>query len=178
MVRINLEAGPKGKVPDEIYVVVEIPKGLNLKYEFRDGSLFLDRVLRYNLFLPGDYGIIPSTLAEDGDNLDCVVLVNHANFPGSVIRARPIGYLEMEDEKGIDKKVIAVPVKDVDPSFSKIKNINDVSKYTLAQIRFYFEHYKSLEEGKWTKIGKFKNAKQAKMLIKKSIKAYKEQNNE
>ena len=174
MIKIKiLTPGPKGKIPEEIYVVVEVPSGSKLKYELKGGHLFLDRVLRYDVSLPGDYGIIPQTLSEDGEELDCILLVSQSNFPGSIVKARPVGYLETEDEKGRDKKIIAVPTDDVDVGFSKIKKLEDVPKNTRDKIVFYFTNYKTLEKGKWTKIGGFKSRDEAKKLINRSIEEYK-----
>src|SRR5690606_7557198 len=99
---------------DQVLVMVEIPRGSRNKYEYdrETGRFVLDRMLFSAVHYPADYGFIPDTLAEDGDELDALVLVGEATFPGCVIRARPIGVFHMWDEKGPDEKILAVPVSD------------------------------------------------------------------
>jgi inorganic pyrophosphatase len=94
-------------------------------------------------------------------------------FPGSVIRARPIGMLEMEDEEGIDTKIIAVPVSKLDKTFENIKEVSDLPQATLDKIKHFFEHYKELESGKWVKVKSFKDSNAAKEDITKAIQNFK-----
>src|SRR6185436_20527456 len=104
-------------------VIVEIPKNSGNKYEY-DGALGvfrLDRALYSPMHYPGDYGFIPGTLADDGDPLDIVVLMREPSFPGCLISARPLGLLIMEDEKGHDEKILAVPT--TDPSYETYQNL-------------------------------------------------------
>src|SRR5258707_7833579 len=98
--------------PDDINVIVEIPQDSPIKYEIdkESGALFVDRFLPTAMHYPGNYGFVPQTLAEDGDPLDVLILGCAAVIPGAVVRCRPIGVLDMEDEKGADHKIIAVPV--------------------------------------------------------------------
>jgi len=168
------EISPGPNPPERIFVFVEIPEGSQNKYEFDEKlKVFkLDRILHSPLHYPADYGHIPGTLCEDGDPLDVLVLVTEPTFPGCLIEARPIGAIEMEDEKGLDDKILAVPVHD--PRFDHIKDIRDISQHTLKEITHFFEMYKALEPNKWVKIKGWLGAKEAKEKIKKAIQLYKE----
>mgnify|MGYP000745872226 CR=1 FL=1 len=168
------EISPGPNPPERIFVFVEIPEGSQNKYEFDEKlKVFkLDRTLHSPLHYPADYGHIPGTLCEDGDPLDVLVLVTEPTFPGCLIEARPIGAIEMEDEKGLDDKILAVPVHD--PRFDHIKDIRDISQHTLKEITHFFEMYKALEPNKWVKIKGWLRAKEAKEKIKKAIQLYKE----
>jgi len=177
MKKLNeLPSGPNP--PDEIYVLVEIPEGSQNKYELdkKFNMFVLDRVLHSPLHYPTDYGHIPSTLCEDGDPLDAMVLVTEPTFPGCIIRARPIGVIEMEDERGVDDKILAVPLDD--PRFDHVKDISDISEHILKEIIHFFEMYKALEPNKWVKVKGWFGAEKAKELIKKSIKLFEEKKND
>jgi len=138
--------------PETINVVVEIPKGSHNKYEYDedDHEIHLDRVLHSAVFFPTDYGFVPGTRSEDGDHLDVLVLLSEPTFPGCVMKVRPIGILDMEDEGGIDWKLVAVAVKD--PHSKNINDIEDVEEHLKKEIKNFFEIYKTLEEGKWVKV--------------------------
>ena len=169
---MDLSKIPAGKnPPEDIYVVIEIPQGSSIKYEVdkESGAVFVDRFLFTAMYYPFNYGFIPNTLAEDGDPTDVLVISSQPVVPGSVIRSRPIGMLEMEDEEGIDTKIIAVPVSKLDKTFDNIKEISDLPQATLDKIKHFFEHYKELEAGKWVKVREFKSSEVAKEDIKKSI---------
>ncbi len=169
---MDLSKIPAGKnPPEDIYVVVEIPQGSSIKYEVdkESGAVFVDRFLFTAMFYPANYGFIPNTLAEDGDPTDVLVISSQPVVPGSVIRCRPIGVLEMEDEAGIDAKVVAVPVSKLDKSFENINDVSDLPKATLEKIKHFFEHYKDLEEGKWVKVKEWKSADIAKKVIQEDI---------
>ncbi len=169
---------PPGKnPPDDIYVIVEIPAFCNIKYELDEetGAIMVDRVLYTAMFYPFNYGTVPQTLMPDGDPADVLVISNYSLFPGSVIRVRPIGVLEMEDEEGVDHKIIAVPHEKIDPTFAKIKDVKDVPEAILNKIKHFFEHYKELEPGKWTKVRDFKSAEEAKKMIMDAIERYKKE---
>lgn len=170
---IKLPAGPKP--PEEIFVLVEIPKGSQNKFEFDEelGIIILDRVLHSPLHFPTDYGHIPSTMCEDGDPLDVLVLVTEPTFPGCVIKARPIGIIEMIDEKGVDDKILAVPIED--PRFSHVDDIRDISPHLLREISHFFEMYKALEPEKWVRVKGWLNSVKAKEIISASIKLYEEE---
>lgn len=154
----------------EILVFVEIPKGSRLKFEFDEDlkSVKLDRVLYGPNYFPFEYGFIKDTLGEDGDPLDCVLLSSFSTFPGCFVKARPIGLLEMEDEEGIDNKILAVPVEKIDPRFKEIQDVNDLPEHTKKEIKEFFETYKRLEPGKWVKLRDFKEKSFAEKIIQEA----------
>lgn len=160
-------------VPDRLNVIVEIPKGSQNKYEYdkKNHILKLDRVLFSPMHYPGDYGIVPQTLAEDGDPLDALVLVTFPTFPGILIEARPIGMLPMTDNKERDHKILCVPVNDI--RLANLKDINDIHKPVLNEIAHFFAVYKQLE-GKDVAIGSWESAGVARKVILDSIKRYAE----
>lgn len=162
-----------GNLPDEINVVIEIPMNDNpVKYEIdkESGAIFVDRFIQVAMFYPCNYGFIPHTLSGDGDPVDVLVLSNYPVIPGAVIKCRPVGVLMMEDESGVDEKIIAVPIDKVDISFSNVKDINDVNNDVKLRIKHFFEHYKDLEKGKWVKILGWEDIKKAKSLIEEGVK--------
>lgn len=168
---------PAGKdVPNDIYVVIEIPANhAPIKYEIdKDAdALFVDRFVGTAMFYPANYGYIPNTLSEDGDPLDVLVVTPHPVVPGSVIRCRPVGKLKMEDESGIDAKLIAVPHDKLTPLYKHVKEYTDLPELLLKQIEHFFAHYKDLEPGKWVKITGWEGADVARGEILKSIEAAK-----
>jgi len=141
-------------VPHDINVVIEIPAGSGVKYEVdkESGALIVDRVVFTPMVYPAAYGFIPGTLADDGDPADALVLISAPLLPGSVIRARPIGLLLMEDEAGKDEKIICVPHDKVYPEFTDIHEVSQLPAIKRDTIKHFFEHYKDLEKGKWVKI--------------------------
>ena len=162
-----------GNLPDEINVVIEIPMNDNpVKYEIdkESGAIFVDRFIQVAMFYPCNYGFIPHTLSGDGDPVDVLVLSNYPVIPGSVMKCRPVGVLMMEDESGVDEKIIAVPIDKVDISFSNVKDINDVNNDVKLRIKHFFEHYKDLEKDKWVKILGWEDIKKAKSLIEEGVK--------
>jgi len=164
-------AGPKGKVPNLIHVVVEVPKSSKNKYEFdmESGALFLNRILFTTNIYPGDYGFIPNTLCDDGDPVDVLVLVSEPNYPGSVLRVRPVALLKMVDEKGRDDKVIAVPDDEIDPRFKEVRDLKNLSKQMMEEVSHFFSHMKELEPGKFVKVDGWENSKSAKSFIEDAI---------
>ena len=160
------------KCPDEFNVVIEVAGGSNVKYEFDkdSGALMVDRFLHTAMFYPASYGFLPHTLADDGDPLDALVLTRFNLQPGCVIKARPVGILYMEDEKGKDEKIICVPANKLDGAYNNINDINDVPAQQINEIKHFFEHYKDLEAGKWVKVSGIGNSKEAKEIIKKFVK--------
>jgi inorganic pyrophosphatase len=166
-----MKIGPGKDVPNLVNVIIEIPMGSNVKYEFNDeeGVIKVDRVLYTSMVYPFNYGFIPGTLEEDGDPLDVLVLGNYPLMPGSVIEVRPIGLLYMRDEEGEDAKIIAVPKDKIDPTFSNIKDIKDLPDAIRNKIVHFFEHYKELEPGKWVKVSGWGNAEEAKQRIKGAV---------
>ncbi len=173
---MNINALPPGKnPPEDIYVVVEIPQGSGIKYEVdkETGLVFVDRFLFTAMYYPFNYGFIPQTLADDGDPVDVLVISREPVVPGSVIRCRPIGILEMRDEEGVDTKVIAVPHSKLDPTYENIKTVDDLPQIIRDRIKHFFEHYKELEPGKWVKVESWKGVQSAIDEIKKGIENYK-----
>ncbi len=166
----NISAG-KDPQKGDVNVFVEIPKDSNIKYELdkESGAIMVDRFLYTAMSYPFNYGFVPATLADDGDPLDIIVLSEHAVVPGSIIPSVVIGMLEMEDEEGIDTKVLAVPTKKVDPLFGEYKDITDVPEATKNKLKHFFENYKTLEPGKWVKIKDWKNKEAALEEVKKSL---------
>jgi inorganic pyrophosphatase len=168
---------PAGKdLPNDIYVVIEIPANhAPIKYEIdKDAdALFVDRFVGTAMFYPANYGYIPNTLSEDGDPLDVLVVTPHPVVPGAVIRSRPVGMLMMEDESGIDAKLIAVPHDKLSPLYTSVKEHSDLPELLLRQIEHFFTHYKDLEPGKWVKIMGWKNADAARAEIMRSLEAAK-----
>ena len=143
---------PGTKTPELVLAVVEVPGGSSNKYEYdpQHGIFRLDRVLYSPMHYPGDYGFIPGTFADDQDPLDVLVLMNRPTFPGVVLRARPLGFLEMSDEKGRDQKILAVPADD--PRYDANRHLDSISRHRLREIEHFFRIYKELE-GKHTQIG-------------------------
>jgi inorganic pyrophosphatase len=132
----------------EFDVVIEIPKGQRNKYEMDhdSGRIRLDRMLFTSTRYPADYGFVEHTLAEDGDPIDALVLLEEPTFPGCLIRCRAIGMFRMRDEKGRDDKVLCVPA--TDPRMTHLSDINDVPEFDQLEIQHFFEVYKALEPGK------------------------------
>ncbi|HEY8418316.1 MAG TPA: inorganic diphosphatase [Limnochordales bacterium] len=158
---------------DHILVMVEIPRGSRNKYEYdkETGRFVLDRMLFSSVHYPADYGFIPDTLAEDGDELDALVLVGEATFPGCVIRARPIGVFQMWDEKGPDEKILAVPVSD--PQWNWVQDLDDVPAHLLREITHFFQVYKDLEEKK-TRVGGWQDRQHACRVIEEAQLRYRQ----
>jgi inorganic pyrophosphatase len=130
---------------DSISVYIEIPRGSRNKYEFdhHAGALKLDRFLFSSVVYPTDYGFIPETLSLDGDPLDVLVLVSEPTFPGCTIDVRPIGLFKMADDKGIDDKVLCVPISD--PGWNTHRSLEDVPQQLQDEIQHFFSIYKNLE---------------------------------
>lgn len=166
---------PGKDVPNDINVVIEIPKGSKVKYEVdkESGAVFVDRIVFTPMVYPAAYGFIPNTLAADGDPIDMLVLIPEAVVPGCVIRSRPIGVLKMEDESGMDEKVICVPHDKIHPLYSKIHEVSELPEIIRQEIEHFFTHYKDLEKGKWVKIQGWDNQAKACELIETAIKKYK-----
>lgn len=170
---MDIKKIPAGKnPPEEINVLIEIPQGSSIKYELdkESGLIFVDRFAYTAMFYPFNYGFIPNTYAEDGDPVDVLVISTYPVAPGTVIPSRPIGMLEMEDEEGIDTKIIAVPTKKVDPFFANIEDISQLDNSTKKKIQHFFNHYKELEPGKWVKTRNFLSKLDAFKAIKKALK--------
>lgn len=162
---------PGKNPPERLNVIIEIPQGSQNKYELdkKNGVFKLDRVLFSAVHYPGDYGIIPQTLAKDGDPLDALVLITYPTYPGVLIESRPIGVLRMIDGNREDDKILVVPVKDT--RFSAISGINDIEDAILNEIAHFFSIYKQLE-GRKVEIRGWEGTDSAHRIIDESIEAY------
>ena len=120
---------------------------------------------------PFNYGFIPNTMSGDGDPADVLVLSSKSVASGVVIPARPIGMLEMEDEAGIDNKIVAVPMGKIDQKFKDYNDISDIPQETKDDLKYFFENYKKSEPGKWVKIKDWKGKQEALAEIQRAIKS-------
>lgn len=172
---MQIDKIPVGENPEKINVVIEIPYGSNIKYELdkESGAVVVDRVMYSAMFYPANYGFVPNTLSNDGDPADVLVLNEYPLQAGSVIKARLIGVLVMEDESGMDEKLLAVPVSKIDPRYDNIKSLEDLPKITLDRIKNFFETYKMLEPNKWVKVKEYQDKAAATAILDAAIKAYK-----
>lgn len=154
-----------------VTVMIEIPKGSRNKYEYdKEKRAFkFDRMLFSAVHYPSDYGFIPETLAEDGDALDVLVLVWEPTFPGCIIEARPVGVFRMRDEKGMDDKILCVPIQD--PLWNYIENLSNVPPHLLKEIEHFFSIYKDLE-GKRTEIQGWEGQESATRIIQEAEQRY------
>jgi inorganic pyrophosphatase len=158
--------------PNSLNVLVEVPIGGEpVKYEFdkASGALFVDRILHTPMRYPANYGFVPHTLCDDGDPLDALVIARSPFIPGSVVRARPVGVLLMEDEKGGDEKLLCVPVDATFPYYADVGDGGDLPTIVMQQIEHFFAHYKDLEPGKWVRILGWGDAEKAREIIMASI---------
>ncbi|MFW5824143.1 MAG: inorganic diphosphatase [Marinobacter sp.] len=173
---MNFDHIPAGKnPPEDIYVAIEIPANSSpVKYEIdKDmGAVMVDRFMTAPMFYPANYGFIPHTLADDGDPLDVLVVTPYPVQPGSVIRCRPVGILNMEDEAGGDAKLVAVPHDKLTRAYTDVKDVNDLPQLLRDQIQHFFENYKTLEPGKWVKVQNWDNADAARKAIEESVANY------
>jgi inorganic pyrophosphatase len=158
--------------PNELNVIVEVPVGGEpIKYELdkHAGTLVVDRFLYTSMRYPGNYGFIPHTLSGDGDPLDVLIANQRAIVPGAIIAVRPIGVLRMQDEAGVDEKVIAVPVSRLTRRYDQVADYTQLPEITVKQIQHFFEHYKDLEDLKWVKLLGWGGTDEAKTVILESI---------
>ena len=173
---MNFDKIPAGKdLPNDIYVAIEIPaQSSPIKYEIdKDmGAILVDRFMSTPMFYPANYGFIPNTLADDGDPLDVLVITPYPVIPGAIIRCRPVGMLDMEDEAGGDEKLVAVPHDKLSTQYQEIQDVDDIPQLLKDQIQHFFENYKDLEKGKWVKIKGWENAAAARKSIEKSVAAF------
>lgn len=154
-----------------IDAIIEIEKGSNLKYEYDNNKkiLRLDRILSTSMTFPFNYGFIPDSLSSDGDPLDVILISEYKIMPGTIINTKIIGYLDMEDEKGKDEKLICVPSNNVDIYYNKYTDIDSLEKCTKDKIKHFFKYYKDLENNKWVNIGDFYNKNEAIKVVNKSL---------
>ncbi len=162
--KLSIGANP----PHEFNVIVEVPLRADpIKYELdkESGAIFVDRYLYTTMFYPCNYGFIPHTLADDGDPIDVMVIGRLPVQPGVVMRVNPIGVLKMEDEAGMDEKILAKPIDQITQINRKVLSYRDVPEIDLQRIAHFFSHYKDLEPNKWVKVIGWGDADEAKQLI-------------
>ena len=158
--------------PHDVNVIVEVPIGGEpIKYEMdkEAGTLVVDRFLYTSMRYPGNYGFIPHTLSGDGDPCDVLICNTRAIVPGAVISVRPVGVLLMEDNMGMDEKIIAVPSSHLTQRYDQCLNYGDLPSITLRQIEHFFQHYKDLEPGKWVKLKGWGDVKMAQKMIIEAV---------
>src|SRR3954471_8783842 len=158
---------------DQLLCYVEIPKGSRNKYEFDEelDAIMLDRFLFSSMVYPTDYGFIPDTLGQDGDALDAMVCVSEATFPGCVIPVKAIALFRMEDDQGVDDKVLCVPLSD--PAWNTLDELDDLPKQLQDEIAHFFSVYKDLEQKK-VKVDGWHTREEALEEIEEARKRYKE----
>jgi inorganic pyrophosphatase len=164
--------GPGPAPPWDVHVVVEIPQGSPpIKYEFdpATGALHVDRFLHTAMTYPGNYGFVPGTLAPDGDPCDALVLGAPPLAHGCVVRVRPVGALMVEDEKGRDEKILAVPVDSLRPFYAGVRTWRDLPEALTDQVGHFFTRYKELEPGKVVDITRWADADEAAALIEEGL---------
>ena len=158
--------------PNQVNVIIEVPMNADpVKYEMDkdSGAIFVDRFIATPMYYPCNYGFIPHTLSDDGDPCDVLVVSDFPIVPGAVVLAKPVGVLIMEDEKGMDEKIIAVPGSKLNSQFEAAESIEELPQSLVNKIKHFFEHYKDLEKGKWVKVKGFEGADKARALIKEGI---------
>ncbi|WP_267256520.1 inorganic diphosphatase [Coxiella endosymbiont of Ornithodoros maritimus] len=166
-----------GKGIDDFNVIIEIPaNGGEVKYEYDKelGFLTVDRFMPTSMRYPCNYGFVPSTLAQDGDPLDVLVLTPVPVQPGVLMRVRAVGMMKMEDEAGEDSKVLGVPVVKACRAYEAIQSLKDISPLSLDAISHFFERYKDLEPNKWVKVKGWEDKEAAKKEFEESIVRFKE----
>ena len=163
---------PGASPPDELNMLVEIPRGSRNKYEIHkeSGLIRLDRLLYSSVTYPGDYGFVPRTLARDGDPLDLVCMVTEPTFSGCLIEVRPIGLFLMEDEKGPDEKILCVPVRD--PLYADYHELSDVPRHFLREFEHFFRIYKDLEDEKRSEVQGWRDRSEVAEVVADAIRRY------
>jgi len=165
--------------PDDLNVIIEVPLGGEpIKYEIDkpSGAMFVDRFLYTAMRYPCNYGFVPHTLSLDGDPMDVMVVGQRALVPGAVVRARPVGVLLMEDDGGVDEKIIAVPHQKLTRYYEKVHNYTDLPEILVERIVHFFSHYKDMEPGKWVKVEGIEGVEKARELIAEAIERQKSTN--
>ena len=167
---------PSGlSLPNDFNVIIEIPMDADpVKYEVdkESGAIFVDRFMSTAMHYPCNYGYIPHTISDDGDPVDVLVVTPFVLQPGVVVRCRALGMIKMEDEAGIDAKLVAVPVEKICPMYKDIQKLEDLPQLLRDQMVHFFEHYKDLEKGKWVKIEGWGDAAEAKRILVEAHKSY------
>ena len=172
----NVTAGKNA--PHEFNVIIEIPMNADpIKYEVdkETGAIFVDRFMSTSMHYPTNYGYVPKTISGDGDPVDVLVITPVPLIPGVVVTCRPIGILKMEDEAGMDGKVLAVPTDKILSIYTQWQKPEDMNPMRLKTIAHFFEHYKDLEQGKWVKILGWEGPQAAMQEIEEGIANYRKQ---
>lgn len=156
---------------DVVQAIIEIPYRSRNKYEVdhETKKIKLDRVLYSAMAYPAEYGFLEDTLALDGDPLDILVIGTEPTYPGCIVPARVVGYLEAIDNGFEDYKLISVV--DVDPRYNDVKELSDLSPFILDEIKNFFENYKTLQKIE-VKVGKYHDKEDALELIEKCKERY------
>ncbi|MEM9739824.1 MAG: inorganic diphosphatase [Pseudomonadota bacterium] len=158
--------------PDDLNVLIEVPLGGEpIKYEIdkESGAMFVDRFLYTSMRYPCNYGFVPHTLSLDGDPMDVMVVGQRALVPGAVVRARPVGVLLMEDDGGVDEKILAVPHEKLTRFYEKVHNYTDLPEILVDRIVHFFTHYKDMEPNKWVKVEGIEGVEKARELTLQAI---------
>lgn len=162
-----------GNAPEEVLLAVEIPAGGAIKYELGEhGELRVDRFLSMPVAYPANYGSMPQTLAGDGDPLDVLVLTRFPIQPGAVVRFRPLGVLRMVDKGEADEKIVGVPVDAVDPSYAKVRALEDLPAVEVQRIEAFFRVYKQLPGGADVQLNGWGDAAEARQVIRRALAGY------
>ncbi|MDC0864467.1 inorganic diphosphatase [Rickettsiaceae bacterium] len=172
---MNIDKIPAKTKNGDFNIIIEIPMNDNpVKYEFdKDaGAIIVDRFIPVSMSYPCNYGFIPHTLSNDGDPADVLVISQYPLLPASIITVRPVGVLIMEDESGMDEKILALPISKIDPTYDSIQDIDDVPDMLKRKINHFFEYYKKLEKGKWVKVVGWEDARKAKSLIQEAVERF------
>jgi inorganic pyrophosphatase len=173
---ITISAG--ADMAADFNAIIEIPaEGGQIKYEFNKetGMIAVDRFMATSMRYPCNYGFVPSTLAQDGDPADVLVITPYPVVPGCLMRVRPVAVLNMADEAGEDSKILAVPLVKACPQLAGIQSLADVPSLLLKSIVHFFEHYKDLESGKWVKVSGWEDKAAAVKELLASVKRYQDQ---
>jgi len=166
-----MDVSPGTNIPRVVNAIIEIPKGTRSKFELdkATGLIRLDRYLFSSSHYPGDYGFVPQSLADDGDPLDILVMVNEPTFSGCLIESRVIGLFKMKDDGQDDYKILSVPHSD--PLFAEYHEIDDVPSHYLKEVEHFFATYKQLEGGE-IKVGGWASSKEAINEVRASVARY------
>jgi len=162
------------RFPEELACVIEIPKGGHTKYELdkTTGLLYLDRVLHSAVYYPANYGLVPRTYWDDGDPMDILVLGQDPVVPLCIMKARPIGVMDMIDRDQEDAKIIAVHAHD--PSVSHFQDLSELPRHTLDELQRFFEDYKKLEHDASVTVERFMGRDDAHRMLRRAAKLYDE----
>jgi inorganic pyrophosphatase len=164
-----------GENPSKVNVIIEVPLNSSVKYEVDkdSGIVEVDRMMYSAMSYPANYGFVPNTLSDDGDPADVLVITDAILAPGCLIKSKLIGVLIMEDESGVDEKLIAVPVPKLDPIMANINSLDDLPDHLLKKIKNFFETYKMLEPNKWVKVKDFQGPAEAEKILQSAIDNFK-----